>query len=53
MAKTTYQNHPSNPAAQPFNGNGSKCKSKVQSWWNPASPNYMHRKNKKQESVNV
>ena len=29
----SYRNHPSNPAAQPFNINGSKCKSKKNTWW--------------------
>lgn len=38
--KVSYQNHPKNPAAQPFVGRGSKCKSKSRSWWNPASPTY-------------
>lgn len=44
MSQQTFKNHPSNPAAQPFNISGSRCKSKVKSWWNVSSPNYFRNK---------
>ena len=33
MSKATYKNHPSNPAAQPFNVKGCKNLTKSKAWW--------------------
>jgi hypothetical protein len=43
----SFRNHPNNPACQPFNINGSKCKSKRMTAWNPNSPNYFLNKGSK------
>ena len=42
-----YQNHPSNPAAQPFNIGAKPNKSKKNSWWDPKSSNYFRTKGNK------
>lgn len=47
MSQQTYKNHPNNPACQPFNISGSKCKSKTRSWWNVGSPTYFRNKGTK------
>jgi hypothetical protein len=47
MSQNSYANNPSNPAAQPFNIGGQRCKSKKNSWWNAASPNYFRNKGTK------
>lgn len=45
--ESNYSNHPNNPACQPFNVGGSRCKSKTNSWWNSSSPNYFRTKGNK------
>ena len=45
--KLQYTNHTSNPAAQPFNISGSRCKSKKNSWWNSSSSTYFRNKGTK------
>ena len=46
-----YSCHPGNPAAQPFQGTGSRNKTKVKSWWNPNSTTYWRNaKNKKKDT---
>jgi len=49
--KLQYQNHPSNPAAQPFNVGARQNKTKKHSWWSASSSNYWRnaRKPKKSE----
>jgi hypothetical protein len=47
MSQETYKNHAGNPAAQGFNINGSKCKSKRNSWWNASSSTYFRNKGTK------
>lgn len=42
--KREFQDHPKNPANQPFQLNGSRCASKTDSWWNPGSRNYWRSK---------
>lgn len=38
-SKTQYQNHASNPAAQPFNASPRPNKTKTKSWWKVGSSN--------------
>ena len=47
--KLQYQNHASNPAAQPFNVGARPNKTKKNSWWSIHSSNYwrLAKKNKK------
>lgn len=47
MSEVKWKYHPSNPAAQPFNLNGKKCRAKERSWWNTASPTHWRNKDKK------
>jgi len=45
--KMQFQDHPKNPANQPFQGTGKRCASKVASWWNPDSKTYFKNLRKK------
>jgi hypothetical protein len=45
--ESSVRNHPNNPACQPFNIGGSRCKSKTNSWWNVSSANYFRNKGTK------
>lgn len=38
--KLQFQNHVKNPAAQPFNVDARKNKTKQRSWWNALSPTF-------------
>ena len=48
--KTQWQNHPSNPAAQPFQLSGRKNLTKKRAWWQLGNTNNPGSKKKQKEA---